>query len=255
MGLVAKSMRLSMAAPVGLRRWSMVAVVLTPMLLPAGRAYAADPSASPYPINQQIMYGNVVKTPAMVASDKAFIDEFAAHGVSRQQGSNEMVERGWTAMNSGDVPTSIRRFNQAWLLDSDNYAVYWGFAVVLFARDRDVTGAERMFNTAVAKKSDDPKLLVDYAQFLSTQRRFDEAIRTVDTALAIEPRTRNAHAVLAISYLSTDFGRALEHAKIARYRGEGVGFAAMPILACLLDKGIERSDDPRARECLPAGTK
>ena len=244
-----------MAVPAGSWRWAALAVALAAMLLPAGKAYAADPSASPYPSNQQIMYGNVVKTPAMIASDKAFIDEFAAHGMSRQQGSNEMVERGWTAMNSGDMPTSIKRFNQAWLLDPDNYAVYWGFAVVLFGRDRDLASAERMFNTAIAKKADDPNLLVDYAKFLSTQRRFDEAIRTVDTALAIEPRTRNANAVLAVSYLGTDFGRALEHAKIARYRGEGVGFAVMPVLNCFLDKGISQMDDPRIRECLPNEAK
>ena len=58
-----------MAVPAGSWRWAALAVALAAMLLPAGKAYAADPSASPYPSNQQIMYGNVVKTPAMIARD------------------------------------------------------------------------------------------------------------------------------------------------------------------------------------------
>lgn len=38
-------------------------------------------------------------------------------------------------MYQGDLKTAMRRFNQAWLLDSQNENAFWGFASVYFTFD------------------------------------------------------------------------------------------------------------------------
>ena len=157
-------------------------------------------------------------------------------------------------MRHGEVPTAIMRFNQAWLLDPNNYAPYWGFANVIMDRDKDPEGAERMFQKAIGMHSGDIDLLVDYARFLLRVRRPDEAIGRANDALAIDAATRDAHAVLATGYfMASDLDRALEHAGVARQRRETYGM--MPILGCLIDKGVTRADDPRGHECVPNKSK
>jgi hypothetical protein len=41
------------------------------------------------------------------------------------EASKYSMNKGWDAFNNGDYLTSIKRFNQAWLLDPNNPDVYW----------------------------------------------------------------------------------------------------------------------------------
>lgn len=219
------------------------------MLFMCATAFAADPPASRLPLNEQIMFGNVAKTPEQLALDKDFVDSFAARGLSRRQGSNEAAAIGWQYMRRRDIPTAIKRFNQAWLLDPENYEPYWGFATVIMDRDKDPEGSERMFRKAIDMYAHDIDLLVDYARFLLRVHRPDEAIVRANDALAIDAATRDANAVIATAYLmKKDVGRAQEYAKIARERGETYG--SVPTLGCMLDNGITSTDSLRALLCL-----
>ncbi len=58
-----------------------VTILLTACMtsIPAG-------SSGGLPYNEQIMYGNVAKTPALIETDRKFIDSFAARGLTRRQG-------------------------------------------------------------------------------------------------------------------------------------------------------------------------
>lgn len=49
----------------------------------------------------------------------------------RRAASESAVRVGWSFWNKGDLKTAMRRFNQAWLLDPDNYQIYSGFAAIL----------------------------------------------------------------------------------------------------------------------------
>jgi len=52
----------------------------------------------------------------------------------RRRASQAWVARGMQALGFADTDSAMRQFNRAWLLDKDNYQVYWGFAQVLVAR-------------------------------------------------------------------------------------------------------------------------
>ncbi|MFA5177575.1 MAG: hypothetical protein WC440_05475 [Candidatus Omnitrophota bacterium] len=48
--------------------------------------------------------------------------------------SRDAAQRGWKAYYQGDLNTAIKRFNQAWMFDRENYEVYWGFGLIMGRR-------------------------------------------------------------------------------------------------------------------------
>lgn len=84
-------------------------------------------------------------------------------------GSREKASRNWYAqgeafLRKGDTDFAMRRYNQSWLLDPDNYQPYWGFGRVLLGR-KDCDGAIRQFARARELMGNDPQktaLLSDY---------------------------------------------------------------------------------------------
>lgn len=48
--------------------------------------------------------------------------------------SRDAAQRGWKAYYQGDLDTAIKRFNQAWMFDRENYEVYWGFGLIMGQR-------------------------------------------------------------------------------------------------------------------------
>jgi tetratricopeptide (TPR) repeat protein len=82
-------------------------------------------------INKLPMYGGVKKCKEQVEDDKEFLAACDKTGKNRRELSEHFVQRGWEYLRSGKADTSMMRFNQAWLLDSLNVNVYWGFADLL----------------------------------------------------------------------------------------------------------------------------
>jgi tetratricopeptide (TPR) repeat protein len=71
----------------------------------------------------------VPKSAALKESDAVFIkgmdEEY--HG-NRKKASEDMALRGWQYLSQGDYESAMRRFNQAWLLDSKDGIALWGMA-------------------------------------------------------------------------------------------------------------------------------
>lgn len=82
-------------------------------------------------INKLPMYGSVKKCKEYIDDDKKFIAECDKQYKSRKAAAEHMVMRGWQYLYSKKLDTSMMRFNQAWLLDSLNADVYWGFGNLL----------------------------------------------------------------------------------------------------------------------------
>jgi tetratricopeptide (TPR) repeat protein len=78
-------------------------------------------------INKLPMYGNAKKCKEQIAYDNKFIAE-CEKSSTRKDAAAHMVKRGWEYLRKNELDTSMMRFNQAWLLDSLNSEVYWGFA-------------------------------------------------------------------------------------------------------------------------------
>jgi TPR repeat protein len=114
------------------------------------------------------MYGHpdIEKTDYQKKADERFIKTVTGSTGSREKAGKEFAGRGWYYLQQGDYATSMRRFNQSWLLAPDYYVPYWGFGVLL---NRQNKGAEAIqyFDKALSliddSDSDKPRLLADAA--------------------------------------------------------------------------------------------
>src|SRR5687767_10112619 len=75
-------------------------------------------------------YGYKEKTEAQKQLDKKFITETLQHEKfkgNRTAASDQMIKLGFDYLYRGDIKTAMYRFNQAFLFDSTNTDIYWGY--------------------------------------------------------------------------------------------------------------------------------
>jgi tetratricopeptide (TPR) repeat protein len=86
----------------------------------------------PQNINILPMYGNVKKCGEQLQIDKDFIHECDSlfHN-DRSKAAEYHINFGWDHFYKNDLNNAMKRFNQAWLLDSINANIYWGFGSIL----------------------------------------------------------------------------------------------------------------------------
>ncbi|MBU2512161.1 hypothetical protein KJ966_12545 [bacterium] len=75
---------------------------------------------SAHPINELPMYGGVEKTPEQKKLDDEFIKTVTQQNGTREKASENVANLGWKYLRKGDQKTAMKRFNQAWLLNSKN---------------------------------------------------------------------------------------------------------------------------------------
>jgi len=81
-------------------------------------------------------YGNQAKTEQQKEADQKLISAYTQQYESRGKASQMMIKLGFDYLYRGDIKTAMYRFNQAWLLDSSNVDVYWGFGAVYFSLEQ-----------------------------------------------------------------------------------------------------------------------
>src|SRR5659263_21881 len=77
------------------------------------------------PNNNLPRYGNVKKNQKYIDIDNKFIDEVVKQFGSRKEAAKNSVGYGWDYFQRGDITNAMKRFNQAWLLDSTLIDTYW----------------------------------------------------------------------------------------------------------------------------------
>ena len=80
-----------------------------------------------FQLNEIPMYGGVAITELQKISNDNLIIEIEIMDVTREEALEQAIMRGWEFFNSGDILTSIKRFNQAWLMNPGHPEVYYGF--------------------------------------------------------------------------------------------------------------------------------
>lgn len=83
-------------------------------------------------IDQTPMYGGIDRqaNPILRAADEQFISGVVKEFGSREVASERFVEQGVRFYQLDDYSKAMKRFNQAWLLNSRNPGAFWGFAMV-----------------------------------------------------------------------------------------------------------------------------
>ncbi|WP_400190872.1 hypothetical protein [Hymenobacter sp. B81] len=115
------------------------------LLLAQPAAHAQD---TPQPLNTLPRYGGKVKSKALQKVDRTFISsELKKYRYDARAASDVSVELGWQHLAQQNPVVSIKRFNQAWLLDSTNADVYYGFSACLSLQG-NAKGAREYFRLA-----------------------------------------------------------------------------------------------------------
>lgn len=112
-------------------------------------------------------YGNVEKTKEQIESDKKFIEEtmkIEKFKGDKTMASNHMIELGFQYLYKGDLKTAMYRFNQAFLLDSENTDIYWGFGAIYMSLS-NIEKAKEQYEEGLKLNPKNTHLLTDYGTY------------------------------------------------------------------------------------------
>ncbi len=113
-------------------------------------------------LNKLPMYGRYPKTPKMLETDRRFIEKCKQMPGGIDSAVTRALQRGWEYYYKNDFSTSMKRFNQAWLLNSTNAETYWGFGLItgkVGAYERSVALLEK----ALELDAKNNKIMIDLA--------------------------------------------------------------------------------------------
>jgi Tfp pilus assembly protein PilF len=142
-------------------------------------------------------YGLVKKTEHQKESDKKFISDTIEQEQfkgNNKNASNHMIMLGFTYLNRGDSKTAMYRFNQAYLLDSTNVEIYWGYGA-FFMSIGSYGEAAMQYVEGLKLEPTNTHLLTDYGTYFMAQyyglQPIDktEALMNVDSAISYMTRS------------------------------------------------------------------
>jgi len=117
-------------------------------------------------INLQPKYGVQPKNDAQKAADEKFLANIDSYYKGdRKKAAVDVATRGWQFLRQGNAPDAMKRFNQAWLLDSSNGNALWGMAA-FEAGSGKLNESLTLFAEADRIIGDDIDFSVDYAKLL-----------------------------------------------------------------------------------------
>ena len=151
-------------------------------------------------INLIPMYGGSPKCEQQIKSDNDFFAFVDSKFKDRKVAALSYVELGWDYFYKNDLETSMKRFNQAWLLDSLNADVYWGFGNLL-GRKGDLKASIPFFKKSLKLKPDNAKvyesLATSYGQSFATTQEASLLNKAIESLKIADNLDRNNPRILA----------------------------------------------------------
>ena len=112
-------------------------------------------------------YGHAKKTEEQKSIDKDFVEATLKTYPVIRKASDHLIELGFKYLYK-DVKTAMYRFNQAYLLDSSNIDIYWGYAAVYMVLG-DYQKAKLQYNDGLLIEPANTHLLTDYGTYFMAQ--------------------------------------------------------------------------------------
>jgi tetratricopeptide (TPR) repeat protein len=111
-------------------------------------------------------YGHLRKTEQEIKADSDYIRQMMAlpQFKSRREASNHMIGLGFQYYYRPDFKTAMYRFNQAYLLDSTNTDIFWGYGAIYMAFGQYAL-AKRQYEDGLSIDSTNTHLLTDLATY------------------------------------------------------------------------------------------
>ena len=100
------------------------------------RKAKSDPSFDPQalkfrPIDEQPQYGEAPLTAEVQKANDQFVQEVIQAYKSKELALEGGLKWAWKLYEQADYSTSMKRFNEAWLLDRNNPEVFYGYSLIL----------------------------------------------------------------------------------------------------------------------------
>lgn len=168
-------------------------------------------------------YGLLPKTDAQKNADAIFLaDMDKRYKGNRKKAAEDMALRGWQFLRLGDLLVAMRRFNQAWLLDSSNEKALWGMAAIE-AEAEEYDDSLDLFAEAERLVGDDINFSVDYAKtmgFAGAQGKNEERLKDAYARFAgiykkAPKNTLNLENWAKTLFLAGDYAEAWKKVKLA----------------------------------------
>lgn len=115
-------------------------------------------------------YGDLPKTQEEIKSDSNYIKQMMAlpQFKTRREASNHLISLGFQYYYRPDFKTAMYRFNQAYLLDSTNTDIFWGYGAIYMAFGRyDL--AKKQYEDGLSIDSMNTHLMTDLATYYMEQ--------------------------------------------------------------------------------------
>ncbi len=157
-------------------------------------------------INLLPMYGRTTKSQAQLDADNEFLHQCDSIFKDRKIASKHYIQSGWHYFYANNLDISMKRFNQAWLLDSTNAEAYWGFGNLL-GRQQKFQESIEYFERSVQLNPNISNIwlcmAISYGQlFYQTkdETQLNKAIECSKKAIAINPKNTQAYSQLTADY-------------------------------------------------------
>lgn len=212
-------------------------IVIVIILSGCATQYGPKVGGNNDPINLIPMYGHpeIEKTEAQRKADENFINTVVGESGSRKKSSRQFSALAWSEMKKNNLNNAMRRFNQAWLLDPDNYESYWGFGLIALEK-RKPTEAATYFEKSlrlVGSDKNKPRVQVEAARAYAWQGSkakktdpkksealYKKANSLIDEALDFDSKYGSAYSLGGfISYEQGNYKRAWEIVEKAHASG------------------------------------
>ena len=143
-------------------------------------------------------YGYVEKTPGQLEADAEFIQVTLPRFASKRLASEGLIDLGFKYLYH-DVKTAMYRFNQAYLLDSTNSDIYWGYGAVYMILE-DYPRAKEQYDGGLLHDPTNTRIMTDYGTYFMDQGMTDSAIQYLSRSYALDSTNQNTSFKLSVSY-------------------------------------------------------
>jgi tetratricopeptide (TPR) repeat protein len=157
-------------------------------------------------VNTLPMFDRLKKCDEQIKADQIFLAACDKYYKTRDEATQHHIDMGWGYFYKNQFDSSIMRFNQAWLLDSTNADVFWGFGSVL--------GKQQHFQESLIylDKSNEinpnnPKVWLctstSYGQMFYQNKDvtlLDKSIDDLKKSISLDPNYAQAYGQLAACY-------------------------------------------------------
>jgi Tfp pilus assembly protein PilF len=156
-------------------------------------------------------YGHQPKTEDQKKADLEFTATALKADTTSRKASDHLIRLGFNYLYT-DIRTAMYRFNQAWLLDSANSDVYWGFGAIYMTLG-NYGKAKEQYTEGLKLSPGSAHLLTDYGTYFmaqyyalqpilpsGAQSNLDSALTYFGRSYAADPKDQNTLFKLSVAY-------------------------------------------------------